>query len=169
MLVAILHRLSTAVLDEGFPGFQPSALQLTELEVGNPAANVIPGMATARINIRFNDMQAGEALVERVRGVVAAHAPAARLTAKISGEAFLTAPGALSALVAEAVREVTGIEPALSTSGGTSDARFLSRLCPVVELGLVNATMHKLDEAVALADLAALTDIYAGVIRRALG
>jgi succinyl-diaminopimelate desuccinylase len=102
-----------------------------------------------------------------VRAVVAAHAPAAVVEARISGEAFLTAPGPLSELVAGAIRAETGVTAELSTSGGTSDARFLVRLCPVVEFGLVNATMHKLDEAVAVADLERLTAIYAEIIRRA--
>ena len=167
-LVRILAKLDALALDEGTTWFQPSNLEITEIEVGNPATNVIPATARARINIRFNDRQRGEALVETVEAIVAAEAPRGTVTAKISGEAFLTPPGQLSDLVSEAVREVTGIDPKLSTGGGTSDARFLSRLCPVVELGLVNATMHKLDEAVAIPDLHALTDIYERVIRAAL-
>jgi len=129
---------------------------------------VIPARAGARLNIRFNDWQRGQALVDHVRAVIEAHAPGARLDARISGEAFLTEPGPLSAMVSDAIAHVTGLTPKLSTSGGTSDARFLSRICPVVEFGLPNATMHKLDEAVAIADLYRLTDIYAEVIGRAL-
>jgi succinyl-diaminopimelate desuccinylase len=113
-------------------------------------------------------MQQGQALVDRVRAIVERHAPGAQLTARISGEAFLTPPGQLSEMVAQAIVEITGVEAELSTSGGTSDARFLARICPVVEFGLVNATMHKLDEAVALPDLQALADIYERVIRLAL-
>jgi succinyl-diaminopimelate desuccinylase len=168
-LVRILDELGRWTIDEGNAWFQPSNLEVTDIDVGNPATNVIPARAGARLNIRFNDLQTGAALVERVKAVCTSHAPAARVTAKISGEAFLTEPGPLSRLVAEAITEVTGLSPDLSTSGGTSDARFLSRVCPVVEFGLLNATMHKLDEAVSLADLQALTAIYAGVIRRALG
>ena len=104
-----------------------------------------------------------------MRGIVAAVAPAASVDAKISGEAFLTPPGALSDLVSDAIEAETGIAPALSTSGGTSDARFLSKLCPVVEFGLANATMHKLDEAVAVEDLNVLRAIYARMIASALG
>ena len=165
-LARIVAALSALELDTGTDWFQPSNLEVTDIEVGNPAANIIPGAARARLNIRFNDLHRGADLVERVRRLVAAEAPGASLRARISGEAFLTLPGALSTLVAEAVEQVAGITPELSTSGGTSDARFLSRLAPTVELGLVNATMHKLDEAVAVADLHALTDIYAEVIRR---
>jgi succinyl-diaminopimelate desuccinylase len=141
---------------------------VTEIEVANPATNVIPGTGRARLNIRFNDEQNGAALVEHVRAVVAQEAPGGVVTARISGEAFLTAPGPLSELVAAAITRATGLVPELSTSGGTSDARFLAKLCPVVEFGLQNATMHKLDEAVAIADLHALTTIYADVIRAAL-
>jgi succinyl-diaminopimelate desuccinylase len=166
-LVRILEELGRWQLDEGNAWFQPSNLEVTDIAVGNPATNVIPARAAARINIRFNDIQSGQALADRVRAVVAAHAPAAAVEARVSGEAFLTAPGPLSELVAAAIRAETGVTAELSTSGGTSDARFLVRLCPVVEFGLVNATMHKLDEAVAVADLERLTAIYAEVIRRA--
>jgi len=167
-LIAALAELDAMVLDEGNDWFQPSNLEITTFDVGNPATNVIPGRAAARLNIRFNDLQRGADLVERVRSIVVRHAPNAKLTAKISGEAFLTPPGPLSDMVSGAIRRVTGLTPELSTSGGTSDARFLSRICPVVEFGLTNATMHKLDEAVAIADLHALADIYAEVIRTAL-
>ena len=167
-LAAIVGALSALELDTGNDWFEPTHLEVTDIEVGNPAANVIPGRAAARLNIRFNDLQRGDALVARVRGIVAAHAPEATLRAAISGEAFLTVPGALCALVGQAIRQTLGVEPELSTTGGTSDARFLSTIAPTVEFGLVNATMHKLDEAVAVADLHALTDVYAEVIRRAL-
>ena len=168
VLVAILAELDALVLDEGNDWFQASNLELTDIEVGNPAANVIPGAARARVNIRFNDMHTGDALVERVRAIALKHAPQASVVARISGESFLTEPGDLSRLVGGAITDVTGIVPELSTSGGTSDARFLSRLAPTVEFGLVSATMHKLDEAVAVEDILALTDIYEGVLTRAL-
>lgn len=166
-LVAILSEIEGIELDRGNHWFQPSNIEITDLAVGNPATNVIPGQAQARLSIRFNDLQTGEALVARIEALVRRHAPAARVEARISGEAFLTPPGALSDLVAAAITGATGITPQLSTTGGTSDARFLSRLCPTVEFGLVNATMHKVDEAVAVADLHCLADIYADVIRRA--
>jgi succinyl-diaminopimelate desuccinylase len=167
-LVRILDELTGWRLDEGNRWFQPSNLEITEIDVGNPATKIIPGRAAARLNIRFNDEQQGTALVERVRAVVAAHAPRATVEARISGEAFITQPGTLSEMVTAAITQVTSLTPTLSTTGGTSDARFLSRLCPVVEFGLCNATMHKLDEAVTLADLHALTDIYEMILRRAL-
>ncbi|WP_066703702.1 succinyl-diaminopimelate desuccinylase [Sphingobium amiense] len=165
-LVRILTAIEAEVLDEGTDWFQPSNIEITDLEVGNPAHNVIPGRASARISIRFNDRHSGESLIERIRAIAGPLGGA--VTAKISGEAFLTQPGALSDLVRGAIREVTGVETELSTTGGTSDARFLSRLCPVVEFGLCNATMHKLDEAVAVEDLRDLARIYALVVERAL-
>ena len=161
-LVEILSAIEAIRLDKGTDWFQPSNIEVTTIDVGNPATNVIPGKASARISIRFNDLQTGEALVERIRKI----ATGATVTAKISGEAFLTPPGPLSTLIADAVTQATGLTPELSTTGGTSDARFLVKLCPVAEFGLCNATMHKLDEAVALADIDALTDIYAVILSR---
>jgi succinyl-diaminopimelate desuccinylase len=168
-LVRILDRLQRWHLDAGNAWFQPSNLEVTDIEVGNTATNIIPGAARARINIRFNDEQSGAALEAEIRRIVAEEAPRAMVEALISGEAFLTEPGALSELVAGAIHDVTGLEPQLSTTGGTSDARFLSRIAPTVEFGLPNATMHKLDEAAAVDDIRALADIYETVLRKALG
>ena len=165
-LVRILSAIDAIVLDEGTDWFQPSNIEVTTIDVGNPATNVIPAKATARLSIRFNDLHTGDALVERIRQLVSAESSRATLSAKVSGDAFLTLPGALSTLVSDAIRESTGVVPELSTTGGTSDARFLSKLCPTVEFGLPNATMHKLDEAVSLADLSALTAIYAAILAR---
>ncbi|MFK4793302.1 succinyl-diaminopimelate desuccinylase [Sphingobium sp. ZW T5_29] len=166
-LVRLLSAIEAEVLDQGTDWFQPSNIEITDIEVGNTATNVIPAAAHARISIRFNDQHSGASLIDRITAIAAAEKGV--VTAKISGEPFLTKPGALSGLVADAIRDVTGVEAELSTSGGTSDARFLSRLCPVVEFGLNNATMHKLDEAVGIDDLKDLTRIYALVVRRALG
>jgi succinyl-diaminopimelate desuccinylase len=165
-LVAILSEIDAITLDEGTEFFQPSNIEVTDVHVGNPATNVIPAKAEARLSIRFNDLHSGEALVERIRAVVE---PRGSLKAMISGEAFLTPPGELSETMAAVVAEVTGVMPEASTTGGTSDARFLSKICPVVEFGLCNATMHKLDEAVAIADLETLTEIYQRVALRLLG
>ena len=165
-LSRIVARLSALDLDAGNDWFQPSNLEVTDVETGNSATNVIPGMARARLNIRFNDLQNGPDLLAMVERIATEEAPQARVVARISGEAFLTPPGNLSALVGDAIREVTGVTPEYSTTGGTSDARFLSKLAPTVEFGLLNATMHKLDEAVAIPDLRALADIYERVIRR---
>ncbi|MCW3835436.1 succinyl-diaminopimelate desuccinylase [Sphingomonas canadensis] len=166
-LVAALHEIEGIVLDEGTDWFQASNIEPTDITVGNPAGNVIPGHAAARLSIRFNDLHRGADLVERIRAIVHAHAPEAVVKGTVYGEAFLTAPGALSTLVQDAAEARLGIRPQLSTTGGTSDARFLSKICPVVEFGLVNATMHKLDEAVALDDLEALTGVYEDILRRA--
>ncbi len=165
-LVAALAAIEAIELDAGNHWFQPSNIEATDITVGNPATNVIPAKASARLSIRFNDEQNGEDLVRLIERTVHAHAPNATVIARISGEAFLTAPGELSTLISEAIEKVASVRPTLSTTGGTSDARFLSQLCPTVEFGLVNATMHKTDEAVAIVDLETLTDIYAEIIAR---
>lgn len=165
-LVAILAALKARVLDTGTAHFQASNLEATDLTVGNPATNVIPGTASARLNIRFNDHHRGADLEAWLRDTVAIYAPTATVDVRISGEAFITDGGLLPVLCAAAVRDVTGREPALSTTGGTSDARFIRGVCPVVELGLVGATMHKVGERVAVADLRVLTDIYAAILTR---
>ncbi len=164
-LVAILGEIEAIVLDEGTEFFQASNIEVTDIHVGNPATNVIPAKAEARLSIRFNDLHRGEQLVERIRAIVE---PRGTLKAMISGEAFLTPPGELSEVVAAVVADVTGVTPEASTTGGTSDARFLSKICPVVEFGLCNATMHKLDEAVSVDDLETLTEIYQRVVLRVL-
>jgi succinyl-diaminopimelate desuccinylase len=165
-LVALLAELDALVLDEGTEWFQPSNLEITQITIDNPATNVIPAKASARISIRFNALHTGQQLADRVTEIAARHGGSAR--AVISGEAFLTQPGAFSALLAKAIEAETGVSPELSTTGGTSDARFLKDLCPVIEFGLCNATMHKRDEAVAVQDLAALTRIYRAVALAAL-
>ncbi|HEX8442170.1 MAG TPA: succinyl-diaminopimelate desuccinylase [Allosphingosinicella sp.] len=168
-LARILTALDALHLDEGTDAFEASNLEFTAVDTPTRATNIVPGAATAQLNIRFNNLHRGEELVELVRRTVVKLAPGATVEARISGEAFLTPPGPLYGLVTDAIREETGIEPALSTSGGTSDGRFLIKLCPVVDFGLPNATMHKLDEAAAVEDLQKLAAIYARIIRRALG
>ncbi len=165
-LVAILSELDALTLDTGTKWFQPSNLEITEIAAPNRAHNVIPAAGAARISIRFNDLHTGKSLSDRVCAIAERHGGKARPV--ISGEPFLTEPGAFSALVAAAVEAETGIAPELSTTGGTSDARFLRAVCPVIEFGLCNATMHKRDEAVAIPDLAVLTRIYARIARAAL-
>ncbi|RKF21748.1 succinyl-diaminopimelate desuccinylase [Altericroceibacterium spongiae] len=157
-LVAMLSELDRLHLDDGTDWFQPSNLEITEVEIGNPAHNVIPGRAKGRISIRFNDLHSGKALGNRVIAIADRHGGVAQPV--ISGEPFLTPPGSFSQMIADAVEAETGIVPEASTSGGTSDARFLKDLCPVIEFGLVNATMHKRDEAVAMEDLEVLARIY---------
>lgn len=164
-LIRILSEIEAISLDEGNDWFQPSNIEITDISVGNEATNVIPAQACARLSIRFNDMHSGTELTERIQTIV--EAESGTLEARISGEAFLTPPGMLSTLVADAITQETGLTPELSTTGGTSDARFLSALCPVVEFGLCNATMHKLDEAVAIEDLVQLRDIYTKILQSA--
>jgi succinyl-diaminopimelate desuccinylase len=167
-LARAIAALEAIHLDEGTDAFQPSNLEFTAVGTPTHATNIIPGAATAQLNIRFNNLHRGEDLVALVRQTVEEAAPGATVEANVSGEAFLTPPGPLYRLLTEAVREETGIAPTLSTSGGTSDGRFLIALCPVVDFGLPNATMHKLDEAAAVEDIRALSRIYARILRSAL-
>jgi succinyl-diaminopimelate desuccinylase len=168
-LALLVTRLAAHRLDEGSAHFDPSTLCFTTIDVGNPATNVIPGEAHACFNIRFNDLHTPESLIGWVQGEVAKVVTETDaeiwVTPQLSGVSFLTAPGPFTALVSAAVKSVTGTAPAFSTSGGTSDARFIKDACPVVELGLAGTTMHKVDECVAVAEIAALTDIYAAILK----
>ena len=163
-LVAALAALTALPLDAGSAWFEPSTLQITSVDVGNPASNVIPAAAGARLNIRFNDRHSGESLTEWLRAALARFAPRAELAVSVSGESFLTSPGAAVARLCAAIEAETGIAPRLDTGGGTSDARFITRLCPVAEFGLVGSSMHQVDERVPVAELRALARIYRGVI-----
>ena len=168
----LIVALSEEPLDLGSAQFQASNLEFTSVDVGNTASNVIPAQARAKFNIRFNDHHTQATLRELVDARLA-KAAGNRIRARIVWEpsnanVFVTKPGTFTDLAVAAIEEATGRRPELSTSGGTSDARFLSKLCPVVEFGLINATMHKLDEAVAVADLHVLADIYTDIVTRAL-
>ncbi len=163
-IVRMLSALLSEPLDEGSRYFQPSTLQIASIDVGNPANNVIPGEAAARFNIRFNDLHTPESLEAWLRRRLDAVSRDYDLVIEVSGVAFLTSPGPLSRLVAAAIAQVTGMTPELSTTGGTSDARFIKDHCPVVEFGLVGRTMHKVDESVAVQDLEQLTLIYEAVL-----
>jgi succinyl-diaminopimelate desuccinylase len=168
-LARVIEALEALHLDDGNEAFQPSNLEITAVETASKATNVIPGWARAQLNIRFNNLQRGADLVALVRRTAEAAAPGATVEAKISGEAFLTPAGPIYEIVSTAIEAETGAAPRLSTHGGTSDGRFLIALCPVVDFGLPNATMHKLDEAAAVEDISALARIYARVIQAALG
>jgi succinyl-diaminopimelate desuccinylase len=163
-LIRLLAALDAERLDEGTPHFQPSNLEITTVDVGNPTTNVIPAAASSGFNIRFNDLHSGASLTERLRRRLDEAALPYRLEVSVSGEAFLTPPGPLSALLARACRAVLGREPALSTSGGTSDARFIRYHCPVIEFGLVSQTMHKVDERASITDIHGLMDVYASML-----
>ena len=170
VLVKLLSALQDRKLDEGYAEFQPSNLEVTMLEAPNAATNVIPGVARARFNIRFNPNHTGQQLADwfelEVWRASVGFEGKITITPQISGEAFLTERGAFTDLVAAAVADVTGAAPELSTSGGTSDARFIRALCPVIEVGLVGRTMHQVNERAPVAEIRTLQKVYARIIAR---
>jgi succinyl-diaminopimelate desuccinylase len=159
-LVKMLGVLLDETLDRGSAHFQPSTLEISTIDIGNPATNVIPGKARAVFNIRFNDTWSSARVTEWLRKKLDPLGGRYELAIQVSGESFLVPPGEVSELLTGAIKRVTGRVPELSTTGGTSDARFIHRFCPLAEFGLVGLTMHKANECVALADLTALTEIY---------
>jgi succinyl-diaminopimelate desuccinylase len=163
-LLALLNALTTAPLDQGTEHFQPSNLQVATIDIGNPADNVIPGTARATFNIRFNDRWTTPTIKDWVKSRLDAVGGRYTLSYRESCDAFLTPPGELSTLLSQAAKRVTGRTPELSTAGGASDGCFIRRYCEIAEFGLVGLTQHKVDEHVALADMAALADIYATVL-----
>lgn len=168
-LVALLDRLARHELDKGNSNFDRSTLALTTIDTGNPASNVIPAQARAVLNIRFNDSHTGASLTEwlqqEAKAAEAQTGVRMALAVKVSGESFVTEPGAFTDLVARAVKEECGVTPELSTSGGTSDARFIKEHCPVVEFGLVGQSMHQVDEHVEIAHVHQLKAVYSRVLR----
>ena len=168
VLNALLYELSNHVLDDGYDEFQPSNLEITNLDVGNPTTNLIPRSAKGRFNIRFNPNHTGQALKAWIEDICNAYANKSgceiTIDAAISGEAFLTQSHEFIDLITENTESVLGIRPKASTSGGTSDARFIRDLCPVIELGLVGQTMHMINETVNIDDLRNLTDLYETII-----
>jgi succinyl-diaminopimelate desuccinylase len=163
-LVRMLHAVTSEKLDPGTSHFQPSTLQVSTIDVGNPASNVIPAEARATFNIRFNDAWTSEKLRSWLREKFDAVGGRYDLAIRVSGESFLTPPGAVSDILSTAIERTLGRKPELSTTGGTSDARFIHAFCPIAEFGLVGLTMHKVDERVDVADLTALTAIYRTVL-----
>ena len=168
-LARVIAALDAVHLDDGTDVFPPSNLEFTGIDTPTHASNVIPGAATAQLNIRFNNLHKGADLVKMVEEIAGREAPGAKVKARISGEAFLTPPGPLYDVVVESIREETGRDPELSTSGGTSDGRFLIKLCPVVDFGLPNATMHKVGECAAVEDIRTLSRIYGRVLQKVFG
>ncbi len=168
VLIRLLDKLQSHRLDDGYPEFQPSNLEVTDLTVGNPAGNVIPARAEGRLNIRFNPAHSGETLVrwikEHCKAAERDFAGHVHMKAVISGEAFLTEPGPFTEVAVAAVAAVVGTTPELSTTGGTSDARFIRALCPVIEFGLVGTTMHMVDERAPVSEIRALAAIYERLI-----
>jgi succinyl-diaminopimelate desuccinylase len=171
-LTALMSALMATPLDQGSAHFDPSNLEFTSVDVGNVVVNLIPGEARARLNIRFNDAHSQASLKSLIEARAHAAAPTARWRIdweKSNADAFLATPGPFLDTVVAAIADVTGQNPKLSTTGGTSDARFIKNYCPVLELGLVGATMHQTDECVALADLATLTAVYCRILDRYFG
>jgi succinyl-diaminopimelate desuccinylase len=167
-MARLMDALSRRVLDSGTDHFDPSSLQVLTIDTGNPATNVIPSQTKATVNIRFNDAHTSAELTawmqDEADKIAAAFDVRVDMRMKVSGESFLTPPGALSDLIATAVEAETGRKPALSTSGGTSDARFVKDHCPVVEFGLVGKTMHQVDERVLVAQIGQLKAIYTRIL-----
>ncbi len=163
-MVRVLQALTAAPLDAGSQWFEPSTLQVTSVDVGNPATNVIPAAARAMLNIRFNDRHSGASLEAWLRAAIGQHADRFDLEVSVSGESFLTAPGPAVERLSGAIARATGHTPLLDTGGGTSDARFIARYCPVAEFGLVGTTMHQVDEQVPVAELRGLADAYAAIL-----
>ncbi|OIQ41584.1 MAG: succinyl-diaminopimelate desuccinylase [Roseobacter sp. MedPE-SWde] len=168
-MARLMDRLANHELDQGTEHFDASTLAVVTIDTGNPATNVIPAQSRATVNIRFNDSHSGASLSawlqEEVDRVTTEFGVSVDLTIKISGESFITPPGALSDLVATAVEAETGLKPELSTTGGTSDARFVKHHCPVVEFGLVGKTMHQVDECVPIAQITQLKSIYTRILK----
>jgi succinyl-diaminopimelate desuccinylase len=169
-MAAALTALKAKPLDAGSDHFEASNLEVTSVDVGNPAENVIPAKIAARFNARFNDLHSGESLRAEIRRRIetALAGTDARfdLVFSLSGESYVTQPGALVETMRSAVRDVLGVTPALSTDGGISDARFIKDLCPVIEFGLTSATIHQVDECASVADIESLTAIYARFLER---
>ena len=163
-LIRALDALTSAPVDAGTDWFEPSSLQVTSIDVGNGATNLIPSSARAALNIRFNDAHSGASLTAWVRATVARYADRFDLESSISGESFVTKPGPLVDILRNAILGATGVDPKLDTGGGTSDARFIARYCPVAEFGLVGATMHQTDECVPVAELRDLARIYRDIV-----
>ncbi|WP_417842576.1 succinyl-diaminopimelate desuccinylase [Thalassospira sp.] len=165
-LIRVLDALTSRELDTGTDHFQPSNLEITTIDANNPATNIVPAKVSAAFNIRFNDTHQGYELEKWIRDTCAAHAGAHDLKVKISGEAFLSEPGKLAGLIADASEKITGHRPEMSTTGGTSDARFIHKYCEVAEFGLVGQSMHKVDEHAMVEDIDNLVLIYDELLTR---
>ncbi|WP_109310630.1 succinyl-diaminopimelate desuccinylase [Ruegeria sp. AU67] len=168
-LARLMHQLASHELDQGSDHFDASTLAVVNMDTGNAATNVIPAQCIGAVNIRFNDLHSGASLSEwlqaEAKAVAETYDVAIDVRIKISGESFLTPPGPLSGLVATAVEAETGVRPEMSTTGGTSDARFVKDHCPVVEFGLVGRTMHQVDECVEVAQIEQLKAIYSRILQ----
>jgi succinyl-diaminopimelate desuccinylase len=169
VMARLMARLADHRLDDGYQGFQPSNLEITTIDIGNPATNIIPAEAKARLNIRFNPSHTGDDLIAWLNAMAGEAQAASGLRIELehlcSGDAFLTEPGPFITGVQDAVEAAAGRRPEASTTGGTSDARFIRAMCPVLELGLVGQTMHQIDERAPVAEIEALAEVYRTVIK----
>ena len=167
-IIKILKRIKDLKLDRGTKNFQPSNLEVTKINIDNHADNVIPGSAEAVFNIRFNDKHSSSSLKRKLnkifKAVTKTNKSRFKVSYEVSGEAFLTKPNKTTYMIQNIVKKVTGLKPKLSTSGGTSDARFIKNIAPCLEFGLVGKTMHKIDESVSVSDLKKLTKIYQNIL-----
>jgi succinyl-diaminopimelate desuccinylase len=165
-LLDALAKLRAMELDNGSPGFQPSNLEITTIDVGNPAHNVIPASATAKFNIRFNPNHTGAQLMARLEELLRYDRDGVKITTemRVTGEAFYTQPGKLTGLLTSAIKAETGLEPELTTGGGTSDARYIKDVCPVAELGVRNEMAHKVDENIPVEEIETLCRVYYRVL-----
>ena len=168
-LVQILKEIKDIKFDQGTKDFQPTNLEITKININNTADNVIPGVATATFNIRFNNKHSSSSLKKKINKVIkkisAKNKSKYKIEYSVSGEAFLTNPNKTTFMIQDVIRKITKIKPKLSTTGGTSDARFIRKIAPCLEFGLVGKTMHKVDEAVSLSDLKKLTLIYSNILK----
>ena len=167
-LIKILKKIKDLKLDKGTKNFQPSNLEITKINIDNNADNIIPGSADAVFNVRFNDNHSSSSLKKKLnkifKVVTKANKSKFKVNYVVSGESFLTKPNKITFMIQNIVKKVTGIKPKLSTSGGTSDARFIKNIAPCLEFGLVGKTMHKIDESVSVSDLKKLTKIYEDIL-----
>ena len=167
-IIKILKKIKDIKLDRGTKNFQPSNLEITKINIDNHADNVIPGSAHAVFNIRFNDKHTANSLKKKLnsifRLITKSNKSRFKVKYEVSGEAFLTRPNKTTYMIQNTIKKITGIKPKLSTSGGTSDARFIRNIAPCLEFGLVGKTMHKIDESVSVSDLKKLTKIYENIL-----
>jgi succinyl-diaminopimelate desuccinylase len=168
IIIKILKRIKDLKLDKGTKNFQPSNLEITKINIDNHADNVIPGIANAVFNIRFNDMHSASSLKRKLnkvfKSITKSNKCRFKIEYEVSGEAFLTKPNKTTYMIQNIIKKITGIKPKLSTSGGTSDARFIRNIAPCLEFGLVGQSMHKIDESVSVTDLKKLTKIYENIL-----
>ena len=167
-MIKILNKINKIKFDKGTKNFQPTNLEITKIDIDNTADNIIPGIAKATFNIRFNNKHSSFSLKNRLnkifKKVTKKNKSNFKINYRISGEAFLTKPNKTTYMIQNIIKKITKIKPQLSTTGGTSDARFIRKIAPCLEFGLVGKTMHKIDEAVSISDLKKLTKIYSSIL-----